>query len=321
MHTFAKSQMSQLQDMGFEGEVARRALAKCAWDVNKALDYLVSQACVSDDDKIEEEVVAERTAEPSISSSEVNATSRRNPPDEPAKGTPISSPRSMQQTEEPTTIDQLTSPRSSCSDRDWNGSIHVAELAAQEYWERARPSQHLDDMFRQAARDVELAQAGKKLMCVGETWLGESGESSTLSVDAGDYVAVWLHSESEHGWIYAEHETRRQAGWLPLFALQPLLASQEKFMRAKTANDMSFSFEAGSYLRVLTTSRSQDGLVFGVLVEPVGQCTGAAGQAPSGWIPMTSLGGGRVELILADKLKVEQACGMEPEVVLARVLL
>lgn len=36
-----KSQISQLKEMGFSEEVARRALSECVWDVNKAIDKLL----------------------------------------------------------------------------------------------------------------------------------------------------------------------------------------------------------------------------------------------------------------------------------------
>lgn len=37
-----KGHMAQLQDMGFSAEAAKKALAACAWDVNNALDWLLT---------------------------------------------------------------------------------------------------------------------------------------------------------------------------------------------------------------------------------------------------------------------------------------
>jgi hypothetical protein len=349
--------MSQLQDMGFEGEVARRALAKCAWDVNKALDYLVSGAA------FEEDLAAERAPEVSAASrskpppddvgaqglggwsvkrqakdaSDVRSGKHAAPPvcdlpfdggpdrwtveavDAPAfasgkyaepghcdlqidgglasgiaeellRESPSSSTRSIHQTEEPSTADPLTSPPSSRSDIDWNA---CSEPALPEF---APPSQLyeqiqlIEDIASQAALDIEQAAANKKVMRAATSWYGEEGEpsSSLLVVEAGELVATWPNSRSEHGWIYADSLSRKDhAGWLPIFVLQPLLAAHEKFMCAKTANETPFHFDAGSLLRVVTTSRTQEGLVFAAFVEPGQQCTDNA--APTGWIPVASL--------------------------------
>lgn len=42
-NTSAAGQVAQLRDMGFTDEVAKKALAECVWDVNKALDLLFTR--------------------------------------------------------------------------------------------------------------------------------------------------------------------------------------------------------------------------------------------------------------------------------------
>merc|ERR1719229_427022 len=45
--TVSMSRVAQLKEMGFSDEVAKRALAECAWDVNAAIDRLLSSGAMS----------------------------------------------------------------------------------------------------------------------------------------------------------------------------------------------------------------------------------------------------------------------------------
>lgn len=297
-----KSQMTQLQSMGFDAEQARKALTTCAWDVNRALDHLISTASLTDAREMDadgELPVVSLKVLPVVPVSEDEHVSGLGA--ESVMVTPISSPRSSNPTEEVSTAEPLcrtsaSSIATSTSPRD--GACDAEEFTPAPSVLRLGKTPPLDSITL-ASLEMMWAAERKQVMHVAFTWSGELTVSSPLAVEAGTFVVVWPQSRVDHGWVYAEHLSGNgQAGWLPCSVLQPLLPENEKYMRAaKGANpthDAQLYFEAGSFLRINTSSCTNEGWVFGGLVDDAqhdaasGQCC-TGGIARTGWLSMDSL--------------------------------
>lgn len=305
---FAQSQISgdlgMLLAMGFGDEQARTALAKSAWDVNRALDYLVSQASMPDQEvNLSEQNISNVLDDVPIQLlHDSSATSSKCMLVEFAEET---SPRSSNQAElstsEPTLHSSSNAGTVSSSPRDEElptaGEVACVPSAVP----APCPEQVCPvDSTTVAAWDVLWAESGKRLMHVATTWQGEPHVSSSLAVRAGDFVAAWPQSCMAHGWVYAEDLSGiGAAGWLPCGVLQHVLPGHEKFMRtsrgAQPTDSNQLYFEAGAFLRINTQSFTKAGWVFGSFVEAQDRRKAGTGQhltgddVQTGWIPTACL--------------------------------
>jgi len=245
--------ITQLKEMGFAEEQARQALTECVWDVNKALDLLVTRAA---------------SAEISVSAGaaldrEVSAKDEPKLGDEPSEAIRPDSENS-------TSASAASSPRSSW--QSFSGSPQ--QVAAPEREESSptscKPSQE------------EL----KPIRRVCRFW-GAAGEAQ-LRVDRGDFVRVWPSSETEQGWIYAEDPSDKPlAGWLPAVVLEAAAAEQCWMMAQKTApaiHASQLSVEEGEILKVSPGTRTAEGWTYAER----GRAEDVS-SVEAGWVPVCSL--------------------------------
>lgn len=110
-----------------------------------------------------------------------------------------------------------------------------------------------------------------------------------MSVNAGEFVNLWVDTGTEHGWIHAERRVGGpppQVGWLPVNVLKSLPPSQ-RWMCAKQswqAMDESnqCSVQQGNLVIVWVSSRTQEGWTYVEAERDDGSTT-------PGWCPVFAL--------------------------------
>jgi len=320
------SHITTLKAMGFSEEVSRKALATSVWDVNKALDMLLTKGAVG-----------EGLAEPSLpsgsSSSEVwpeipkgtsTGRAKAGKPDPAASRSMTisdladnsttasapsvaSSPRTSEKADrspkariESESPDNLAS-QDTCEDVDeQSGSAETSracleDLASTDVADRAEVRETCRQSTEaEATEAVDAPAPRKRILQVLQDW---HAEADVLGVKAGDFLKVWIDSESEHGWIFAEKvlTTDRQAGWLPSF-LCPQLPDNKRWLlaieSAEAVHSTQLRVEEGHVLQVLVESRTPEGWVY---AEDHGMSLAGkrhdavdapgSGRCQAGWVP------------------------------------
>eukprot|EP00440_Ansanella_granifera_P009646 gb/GFBE01010450.1/.p1 GENE.gb/GFBE01010450.1/~~gb/GFBE01010450.1/.p1 ORF type:complete len:358 (+),score=54.65 gb/GFBE01010450.1/:1-1074(+) len=275
------SNIAQLKEMGFGEEQARQALKECTWDVNKALDLLVTRAAAGG------AVQAEGAEREDSSAREVSV---RSLPAQSSKdlerAAHAESGTRLADSENSTTASTASSPRGSW--RSSAGSPQQAE--ASQGREAESPS---SCMAVSKSQDKDLR---KPIRRVCRSW--NSQEEAHFRAGEGDFVRVWPRTETELGWIYAEHPSDDAvSGWLPVIVLEALSAEECWMMVQKTmaaSFDGQLSVKDGEFLKVMPSSRTEQGWAYAARAAHPGQCVDVAGvgsmeSTQAGWVPVCSL--------------------------------
>lgn len=220
------SNIAQLKEMGFGEEEARQALTECVWDVNKALDLLVTRAAAASSAAGESGACTEDARDEACAS---GLEARK-----PAVYTPMRPGDAGTRTtdsENSTTASAASSPRSS--------------------W--------------QSVSGGSPQQAPQKpIRRVSRPW--DSNEQAHLRAEQGSFVRVWSATETELGWVYAEDRLDpARAGWLPVVVLEPLSSDECWMVAEKTmaaVHDSQLSVKEGDLLKVKLSSRTEQGWAY-----------------------------------------------------------
>jgi len=261
------SNIAQLKEMGFGEEEARQALTECVWDVNKALDLLVTRAAAASSD----ERACNKDASVAACASGLQVPG---PAVFHSVKTGDAATRATD-SENSTTASAASSPRSSWRSVSGGSPQQVESHQAHE----ASPPLHLKEAPQKPIRRVS------------HPW--GSQEEAHLRAEQGSFVRVWPSTETELGWIYAEDRLDPTvSGWLPVAVLDPLSRDECWMVAEKTmaaVHDSQLSVKEGDLLKVQPSSRTEEGWVYAS-----GLCdsTGAGASTVStqaGWVPVCSL--------------------------------
>jgi len=130
---------------------------------------------------------------------------------------------------------------------------------------------------------VGMLPPRKKIERVARDWSAE--DPSQLSVEEGEFVSIWLGTDTDHGWIHAEKTTIANdgvtsVGWLPVVVLQKLPETR-RWMRTKQAwqamGESQSNIEEGVCVVVWVDSRTAEGWTYIEASE--------SSNMQPGWIP------------------------------------
>lgn len=272
----------QLKEMGFTEDVAKQALAACRWDVNKALDDLLTGRFVP---RCDDSAVADSGAKTAAMPAAVGAGLPS------ASASTVSSPRSSSQAEKGTfasveasaqDLNNVQSPNSPLSS-ELSGASELAQA------ESAAAGNSLDE-------DSEAAPVSKKsLERVAIDWPTET--AGRLSVAAGEFVLTWIDTRTDIGWIYAERldlekSGSRLDGWIAVKALEPALPKGQRWMAVlqepRSEHDTQLSVTAGAVVKVNVETQTPEGWVYAEAATRTRAGTGAP-EVHEGWVPVFCL--------------------------------
>lgn len=267
------SRIAKLREMGFSDEVAKRVLADCAWDVNKAIDQLLASGGVMTETSGDVQLagIEEAPEEADLVPVRTCASSSVTPPEQP-----------------PEHVDEVPSPGhglAASSQAPEPGSRRNASPSDGQATPNVVSAAHAESLDGTKA-DASSAEppapvVPKRLERATKAWSGD--DPSQLSVTEGEFVNVWIETGTENGWIHAEGCGRNnKVGWLPVCVLKTLPEGQ-RWMQALQkweANDDSQAIIAeGSMAIVWVGSKTPEGWTY---AEPL-QEEGSAGRP--GWMP------------------------------------
>lgn len=284
------SRIAQLKEMGFSGPVAKRVLSECAWDVNAAIDQLLSSGVMP-----EEEEEGQRPGGADAAAEEAAPATEASRAQPPTDGPPAAAPQA-----------EVAAAGTQAGQAD---AGHGAVSASSDGPDAANGSR--PDAQPVAASDAVLPSTGgdagselakihaegppadggegkpsvrKRIERVEQAWVGNDG--SQLSVVEGQFVDVWVGTGTDNGWIHAEAHTGDppQAGWLPTCVLKKLPEGQ-RWLRASKAwqamDESQCSIAEGDMVVVWVSSRTTEGWTYAE--------TEQDGKMKPGWLPVFSL--------------------------------
>eukprot|EP00438_Fugacium_kawagutii_P026629 Skav209616 [mRNA] locus=scaffold1634:607491:608494:- [translate_table: standard] len=229
--------------MGFCEAEARKALAECVWDVNRALDLLVSRGAVALAPLPKGEVRG-ASARGSNDSSEIASIKSRDF-DNSTTASSVSTPRfqssvSNLATETGQVADTTLESKEASQKPIRRVSSHVAGqddglLAAEaDDFVRVWPHSETELGWIYAEDPVDASRAGwlpslvlEQVEEPGHAWLlvkksMPAVHANQLDVEASEILKVNLSSRTPEGWAYAEKVTPSKtnaAGWVPVVSL------------------------------------------------------------------------------------------------------
>lgn len=311
------SRTTQLQEMGFSMSAAGSALEVCEWDVNKALDTLLTHKVPTNSPaKIETTPQQYRVGHKQILSLEqqqFEITSRRSLASDSTSASSGSSPE----------LTMLITPHKEPGLPPLQ-MLHVPAFPPVAVANAMLPvarllstlpiatslSAPVETLASQTLNPVALsATAGespvsvvpkRRLAKVEHTWKCDPECSATqLSIEKDTFVFVWSDSMSSAGWIYAESLIcSSRAGWLPASMLQQLPPNKRwkrVSKRCEAFHPTQVPVEMGNMILVdVSQAPMGDGWVH---AEQVDTATGhGAGVLPciSGWVPIQCIAWGEV---------------------------
>jgi len=291
------SRVAQLREMGFSDAVAKKVLSECAWDVNAAIDRLLTSGVAMEEEEDEVEEPAPPPAAPTITeaatpvanikideahaespgeAAEANAGEERVQ----ANGTPVANgPSPSHAAEVRTPSPAPVSPPLPASPK---------KQPSREASPSPEPMTAADAAELKAAAQEVVAtstpQPRKRIERVSQFWA--ASESSQMSVREKEFVQVWSSTETANGWVYGEScDEPGRVGWLPVWVLQKLPDGQ-RWMRAiqdwTGAEDPMVSVKGDSMVIVWTMTRTPEGWSY-VEVESEN------GEFKGGWLPVFCL--------------------------------
>lgn len=244
-------QITNLAGMGFTAADARAALARHAWNLDQALDWLLANVELNDDLHVSATI-----SETSCSSQHAASTALDNTCDE-------FSPSKMGQATLKATFEEL--PTEAGSSRASEGSdAEIVEEAAGSALAPARRT-----CPKHQTRSNKANSPLKQLMRARQVWHADA-DSNVLGVPQGSFVRIWTTTQTEHGWVYAELECDCDcAGWLPLAILQGAPDSCEwvRAVRSWSGGQGHMDVKEGCMLLLYTESRTELGWVYAISSE------------------------------------------------------
>jgi len=275
--------IAQLKEMGFSDEVAKRVLAECAWDVNKAIDRLLLSG-VPDD--MREEAGGE---------TEEGVRSQEEPtPSQPADADPTGSQPAGGDAngkssffpvseEEPAACQAEEERNGTCSTTPQNGGVQTqsqpeaAAATTSEVASSGTPAESAAEPVVAQPETTAPPAPAKRLERSKQAWTG--GDASQLTVSDKEFVYVWTSTATDNGWIHAElAKDQSKVGWLPQIILDQLQEGQQ-WMRAKqkweARDDTQCSVQVGEFCLVWVSSLTKEGWCYV-------DCQDSAGR---GWLP------------------------------------
>lgn len=126
----------------------------------------------------------------------------------------------------------------------------------------------------------------KELMRVSSSWTEESA-SGQLGLQKDALVSAWVDTRADNGWIYAEDLTSVQGGWVPTTCLESAPAGHQ-FMRAvqgcRAGAAGELCVELGAAFQVHVESRTSLGWVH-VQALPGASSRREPSSPQEGWVP------------------------------------
>lgn len=281
-----KGNISQLQEMGFTEAAAQKALAACVWDVNQALDWLVSRAgCIEDLDVPQVGTACAREVSPTKLPGRTDALAW--PVSRGFAGSAVVSDSN----ENSTTASAVSSPRSFGA---VDGAWAVRRQAVPE--DVSPPVSEASPALEEVSEAlVELSETpNRRLERVQCVWAWGANMEVQFSVKRGQFVQVWAGSATEHGWVFAEDLDGEQ-GWIPQGALAQL--NGQRWMRVvqnmEAVHATQLTVRSGDMLRVHVDSRTEEGWVYAEVdamdaEEKQGNDASETAQCnlEAGWVPL-----------------------------------
>eukprot|EP00933_Yihiella_yeosuensis_P080374 TRINITY_DN93783_c0_g1_i1.p1 TRINITY_DN93783_c0_g1~~TRINITY_DN93783_c0_g1_i1.p1 ORF type:complete len:367 (+),score=83.55 TRINITY_DN93783_c0_g1_i1:114-1214(+) len=283
------SQVAHLKEMGFGEDEARQALAECVWDVNKALDLLVTRAAAAAETSTNSKLVGEEVADGADRdrTEEQESAALRT---QVAEGSSWASQnKGSVACQEPSA--ELASSRQQDSENSTTASATSSPRSRMESSTNS-PHQITPDRQRDQVSEAEKVEETQEtasssrnlLRRVCQSW---SMAEATISVEVNDFVRVWSGSETELGWVYVEDPfDSTRAGWLPHVVLEAETPHQTWMLATKTmeaVHSTQLSSRKGTFLKVYASSKTEDGWTY---AEQPGD---ADTSAEAGWVPTCCL--------------------------------
>lgn len=306
--TAMMSRITQLKEMGFSEEVARRVLSECVWDVNKAIDRLLtSDEFTMDNSGVNDRIDGPETQVSPPMMPAVAEDVEGIPPAVVGSSCPVATCSSPSTPAPPLVPSPDNSPRGTGA----NLGVDVADTCepASGNDGRASPSANASSTFPvslvEEPVEVDLvpndsdsigsipttvpahksgAPPRKRIERVQTKW--NAVDPSQMSVSESEFVNVWIGTATDNGWIHAERRSGdAQAGWLPLCVLHQLPDNQRWMCtrdKWQAMDESQCDVEEGTTLVVWVNSKTSEGWTY---VE-VQQC---GGIMQPGWLPVFCL--------------------------------
>jgi len=311
------SRVAHLREMGFSDAVARKVLAECAWDVNAAIDKLLTGGIAMEEEeppppppppapvpapapavpevatpvaasvKIEEahaespEKAPHETSAEEASPAQANGGFAMAASDRAASDAPAGAvARTPSPAPAAPPLPSVSSPKKQQT------SSTVAEAAAEATSIPATNDvQDADANTSPAEFVVDPSQPPprKRIERANSAWSAE--DMSQLAVAEKEFVHVWCETETNNGWIYAEAcEDLGRVGWLPVRVLQPLPEGR-RWMQAIQAwqgsEEAMLSVSANGIVNVWVQTRTDAGWAYAE--------SDSDGELKGGWLPVFTL--------------------------------
>eukprot|EP00448_Togula_jolla_P001718 CAMPEP_0170607260 /NCGR_PEP_ID=MMETSP0224-20130122/20957_1 /TAXON_ID=285029 /ORGANISM="Togula jolla, Strain CCCM 725" /LENGTH=585 /DNA_ID=CAMNT_0010932409 /DNA_START=51 /DNA_END=1808 /DNA_ORIENTATION=- len=312
------SRIRQLTEMGFSEEVAKRVLSECVWDVNQAIDRLLTDESLSAEPPVgggsSTSVAASPADDLDVAEAAPTGPSASLPPEAPPASQKDTGAGSGSLTESPPST---TSPAigavgdAGCGGAGGNslspspavsqekqspelqaqpgtGELLSADGGSKEMAEQKPVQWELggSDVHEVSAREATSSAAPspqfrKRIERVLGAWSAE--DSSQISVAENEFVNIWVDTGTDHGWIHAERRSGdAQVGWLPASLLQKLPDTQRWMItkqKWQAMDETQSNVEEGTMVIVWIMSRTPEGWTYAEVETEKG------GPMQPGWLP------------------------------------
>mmetsp|Transcript_109103 Transcript_109103/g.307583 ORF Transcript_109103/g.307583 Transcript_109103/m.307583 type:complete len:562 (+) Transcript_109103:57-1742(+) len=271
------NRIKQLTEMGFSEEVAKRVLSECVWDVNKAIDRLLTDETLLADSfsgaqdvgvfaatQGEQAQVLESASEQAHRGASALPAddSHHHPwPDEVSAALPAVESAGV-------VADDLGAEEEVPSSIIVNPGHATVET----------------NVVAPTAAGAWAPSPKKRIERVVRSW--EAEDQSQLSVVEHEFVNVWVDTGTDHGWIHAERRSGdAEIGWLPVCVLQPMPEKQRWMSTRQTwqgKDESQCNIDEGAVVVVWISTRTPQGWTY-VEVED------GTGNMRPGWLPVFCL--------------------------------
>lgn len=302
--------------MGFTEQVARKVLAECVWDVNKAIDRLLMGDFVDDTPAVDVKaapgvsdvkdatVAAAPEAWPSMPSAAASGASkapalaaavvRSSDAEEDAKSTSAGSQLGSQDVTGASSLSSCEedSAAADCASSAQGSEACEAAVAAVEgHADIASPANVATVASPARAAEPVSPEPRKRIERAKMPHAPEGQvEAGQMAVAEGDFVRIWIDQETEHGWIYSEALAPGGAvGWIPRFVLQETLPHQRwmcTLQACASSNPNQMHVKERDVLLVNIESRTDAGWAYAEAAPGAVQEGGGPGE---GWVPVFCL--------------------------------
>lgn len=306
----ASARVKQLQNMGFNEADARSALAAHKWEVNAALDGLLTGAFSSGADAetasssdtgastdVPRSEACPAGADVETASSPAGSCFSSDAGASTGEAANVSMSSSLVSsvdvgTPAPQSFSDASVSDVSSAQVESNEVVQIDDAALDQGPRVVQADREEDASVLNPVRTevpVEVAPAPQKeLMKVTASW-NEDDSSDKLGVQKDTLVFAWIDTKSENGWIYAELIDNSQAGWLPSVVLESAPQGQ-RYMTAiyscqGSSSDSELSLEVGCTYQVHVESRTPLGWAYAQVLFGTNPQQEATSVVQEGWVP------------------------------------